>query len=108
MLIYNVFLVILGAVILVVGLIYVFRIVAILRSFGLARPWIILSVLISFFFLGFVFIGLRFLKIDLVPAVTQDGLVTAIFFFGAVSVLTLAILNRNLFVDILGKGIDDA
>ncbi|MGB2965203.1 MAG: hypothetical protein WBB69_14580 [Anaerolineales bacterium] len=33
-----------------VGLIFAFRIVGILRAYGLARPWIVLSPLISFFF----------------------------------------------------------
>jgi len=41
------------------------------------------------------------------PSVTLEGLVTAIFFFGALFVTILAILNRNLFADIFGKGIDD-
>ena len=107
MILNNAIIVIVGAVILVAGLIYAFRIVILLRNFGLARPWIVLSVLISFFLLGYVFTALRFLNIDLLPSVTLEGLVTAIFFFGAVFVTTLAVLNRNLFGDIFGKGISD-
>ena len=104
----NAIIVILGAVILIAGLIYAFRIVSLLRNYGLARPWIVLSVLISFFLLGYVFTALRFLNIDLLPSVTLEGLVTAIFFFGAVFVTVLAVLNNNLFGDIFGKGIDDS
>lgn len=107
MILNNAIIVILGAVILIAGLINAFRIVSLLRSFGLARPWIVLSILISFFLLGYVFTALRFLDIDLLPSVTLEVLVTAIFFFGAVFVTTLAVLNRNLFADIFGKGIDD-
>ena len=103
----NSIIVIAGAVILIAGLIYAFRIVFLLKDFGLARSWIVLSVLISFFLLGYVFTALRFLNIDLLPSVTLESLVTAIFFFGAVFVTTLAVLNRNLFSDIFGKGIDD-
>jgi len=103
----NAIIVIVGAVILIAGLIYAFRIVFLLKDFGLARSWTVLSVLISFFLLGYVFTALRFLNIDLLPSVTLEGLVTAIFFFGAVFVTTLAVLNRNLFGDIFGKGIDD-
>jgi len=104
----NAIVVILGAVILIAGLIYAFRIVSLLRNYGLARPWIVLSVLISFFLFGYVFTALRFLNIDLLPSVTLEGLVTAIFFFGAVFVTVLAVLNNNLFGDIFGKGIDDS
>ncbi len=103
----NAIIVILGAVILVAGLIYALKIVSLLRNYGLARPWIVLSVLISFFLLGYVFTALRFLNVDLLPSVTLEGLVTAIFFFGAVFVTVLAVLNNNLFGDIFGKGIDD-
>ena len=107
MIVSNAIIVISGAVILVMGLIFALRIVGILRDYGLARPWIVLSILISFFFLGYVFTALRFLNIDLLPSVTLEGLVAAIFFFGAVFVVTLAVLNRNLFADIFGKGISD-
>ncbi len=103
----NAIIVILGAVILLAGLIYALKIVSLLRNYGLARPWIVLSVLISFFLLGYVFTALRFLNVDLLPSVTLEGLVTTIFFFGAVFVTVLAVLNNNLFGDIFGKGIDD-
>ena len=103
----NAIIVIAGAVILIAGLIYAFRIVFLLKDFGLARPWIFLSVMIGFFFLGYIFIALLFLDIAMVPAITLEGLVTAIFFFGAVFVTVLAVLNYNLFGDIFGKGIDD-
>jgi hypothetical protein len=103
----NAIIVIMGAVILIAGLIYAIRIVNLLKNYGLARPWIVLSVLISFFLLGYVFTALRFLNVDLLPSVTLEGLVTAIFFFGAVFVTVLAVLNNNLFGDIFGKGIDD-
>lgn len=99
---------IVGAVILIAGLVYAFRIVFLLKDFGLARPWIFLSAMIGFFLLGYIFIALLFLDIAMVPAITLEGLVTAIFFFGAVFVTVLAVLNHNLFGDIFGKGIDDS
>jgi hypothetical protein len=108
MLIQNAIIVIIGAVILCIGLIFVFRIIAILRKFKLARPWIWLAGLISFFFLGYVLTALRFLNINLMGGVSLDNLVTAIFFFGAVFVLILAVLNRNLFADIFGVGLSDS
>jgi len=108
MLVSNAYIVIAGAVILIAGLSYAFRSIGILRTYGLARPWIVLSVLISFFFLGYIFTALMFLGIDLIPSVTLEGLVTSIFFFGAVFVLILTVLNRNLFADIFGRGIDDS
>lgn len=96
-----------GAAILIAGLIYALRIVILLRKFGLARPWIMLSVMIGFFFLGYIFIALLFLDIAMIPAITMEGLVTAIFFLGAIFVTVLVVLNHNLFGDIFGKGIDD-
>ena len=108
MLIQNAIIVIIGAVILSVGLAFIFNIVIILRKFRLARPWIWLSGLISFFFIGYVFTALRFLNIDLFPGVSLENLVTAIFFFGAVFVLILAILNRYLFANIFGIGMSDS
>jgi hypothetical protein len=108
MLVNNAYIVIAGAIILIVGLSYAFRSIKILRIYGLARPWIVLSVLISFFLLGYVFTALLFLDIAMLPAIKLEGLVTAIFFFGAIFVLILAVLNRNLFADIFGQGMDDA
>jgi len=108
MLISNAIVVIIGAGILTVGLLYAVKIIGILKNFGLARPWIVLTALISFFFVGYIFTALRFLNIDLLPTLTLENLVTAIFFFGAVFVLALAILNRNLFASIFGVGISDA
>jgi hypothetical protein len=99
--------VILGAGILVAGLVVALRIVGLLQVYDLARPWILLSVLISFFFLGYVFTALRFLGVELLPGITLEGLVTAIFFFGALFVLALAFLNINLIRDIFGKKIND-
>ena len=104
----NAIIVILGAVILIAGLIYALRIVVLLRNYGLASPWILLSAMIGFFFLGYIFIALLFLDIAMIPSITLEGLVTAIFFFGAVFVTVLAVLNHNLFGDIFGRGIDDA
>jgi hypothetical protein len=101
------FIVIAGSVILLVGLYFVFKNIAILRVYGLARPWIIISVLVSFFFFGYIFVALLFFDIAMVPNITLEGLVTAIFFFGAIFVLTLAVLNKNLLADIFGQGIDD-
>jgi hypothetical protein len=108
MLISNAIVVIIGAGILTAGLIYAIRTIGILKDFGLARPWIVLTNLISFFFVGYIFTALRVLDIDLLPTLTLEDLVTAIFFFGAVFVLVLAILNRNLFASIFGVGISDA
>jgi hypothetical protein len=108
MLILNAIIVIIGAGILSIGLIYALSIIKILRNFNLARPWIMLSLLISFFFFGYVFTALRFLNINLMPGLSLESLVTAIFFFGAVFVMVLAILNRNLFVNIFGIGLSDA
>lgn len=107
MILNNAIIVIAGAVILAAGLIYALRIVVLLKNYGLARPWIFLAAMIGFFFLGYIFIALLFLDIAMVPAITLEGLVTTIFFFGAVFVTVLAILNHNLFGDIFGKGIDD-
>jgi hypothetical protein len=108
MLIQNAIIVIIGAVILSIGLSFALRIIAILRKYKLARPWIWLSSLISFFFFGYVFTALRFMNINLMPGVSLESLVTAIFFFGAVFVLVLAILNVNLFANIFGTGLSDS
>lgn len=99
--------VLLGAAILCIGLIFAFRIIDILRKYGLSRPWTTLTVLISFFFLGYIVTALRFLNIDLIPSISSEFLITAIFFFGALFVLILAILSRNLFISIFGVEIDD-
>jgi hypothetical protein len=107
MLVSNALIVIAGAVILLVGFGFVVSIIRILRVYGLARQWVILSILIAFFFLGYIFTALLFLDIAMVPIVTLEGLVTAIFFFGAIFVLILAVLNRSLFSDIFGVGLDD-
>jgi hypothetical protein len=48
----NALIVIVGAVIMIGGLAYSIRIVLMLRKYGLARPWIMLSVMITFFFIG--------------------------------------------------------
>lgn len=108
MLVNNAYIVIAGAIIMIVALYFAFRSIGILRVYGLARPWIILSTLISFFFLGYIFTALLFLDVAMIPAITLEGLVTAIFFFGAIFVLTLAVLNRNLFADIFGQGLSDS
>ena len=108
MLIRNAIIVIVGAGILSVGLVYAASIIRILRNYNLARPWILLFALISFFFLGYVFTALRFLNIDLMPGLSLENLTTAIFFFGAVFVLILAVLNRNLLANIFGVGISDS
>jgi hypothetical protein len=104
----NAFVVILGAAILLVGLFFTLKIIAILRNFNLARPWIVLFSLISFFLFGYIFTALRFLDINLLPGVSLENLVTAIFFFGAVFVLILAILNRRLFASIFGMDLSDS
>jgi len=107
MLIENAIVVIIGAVVLSIGLVYSLSIIQILKDFNLARPWIMLTTLISFFFIGYIFTALRFLNIDLLPSLSLENLVTAIFFFGAVFVLMLAILNRNLLANIFGMGLND-
>lgn len=107
MIIQNAIVVIIGAGILLVGLFYTLKIIMILRNFNLARPWIVLFSLISFFLFGYIFTALRFLNINLLQGVSLENLVTAIFFFGAVFVLILAILNRNLFASIFGMGLSD-
>lgn len=104
----NAFVVILGAAILLVGLFFTLKIIAILKNFNLARPWIVLFSLISFFLFGYIFTALRFLDINLLPGVSLENLVTAIFFFGAVFVLILAILNRSLFASIFGMDLSDS
>ncbi len=108
MLIENALIIILGAVILTIGLLYAFQIITVLQKYGLSRPWMWLSGLISFFFLGYLFTALRFIGIDLLPGLSLENLVTSIFFFGAIFVLVLAILNYNLFANIFGVGISDA
>ena len=107
MLINNAVIVILGAVILSIGLIFAFRIITILRKYNLSRPWMWLTGLISFFFFGYVFTALRFLGINLLRNLSLEDLVSAIFFFGAIFVLILAVLNYQLFVNIFGVGISD-
>ena len=108
MLIQNAVLVIIGAGILTIGLYYAFGIIQILNKYDLSRPWIVLSSLISFFLIGYIFIALKFVGLDLMPGLTLESLVTAIFFFGAVFVMILAILSRNLFSNIFGMGISDS
>ena len=108
MLIQNAVIVIFGAIILVIGLIFSINIIKILRKFNLARPWMLLATLIGFFLLGYIFTALRFLNFDLLPSITLERLVTAIFFFGAVFVLVLSVLSRNLFADIFGIGVSDS
>ena len=108
MLIRNAIVVIIGAGILSIGLIYALSIIKMLKDFNLARPWIMLTTLISFFFIGYVFTALKFLGIDLMPGLSLENLVTAIFFFGAVFVLVLAILNRTLLANIFGIGLSDS
>jgi hypothetical protein len=108
MIIQNAIVVALGAVILLVGLFYSLKIIAILRNFNLAQPWIVLFSLTSFFLFGYIFTALRFLNINLLPGVSLEDLVTAIFFFGAIFVMILAILNLNLFASIFGIGLSDS
>jgi len=103
----NAIVVIAGAGILTAGLVFALMIIRILRDFDLARPWIVLSTLISFFFVGYLLTALKFLGIELMPDLTLEGLVTALFFFGAVFVLMLAKLNRDLFANIFGIGMSD-
>lgn len=55
MLINNAYFVLAGSVILLIGLYFAFRVIGILRTFGLARPWTVLSTLIGFLFLGYIF-----------------------------------------------------
>jgi hypothetical protein len=104
----NAIIISIGAIILIIGLIYSINIIRILSKYNRARPWILIVFLIAFFLLGYVFTALRFLNIDLLPGVTLEGLVTAIFFFGAIFVLLLAFLNRNLFAGIFGVGVSDS
>ncbi len=108
MLIRNAIVVIIGAGILTIALYFAFGIISILKKYDLSRPWIVLSSLISFFLFGYLFIALKFLGIDLIPSLTLEILVTAIFFFGAVFVMVLTILSRNLFANIFGLGISDS
>ncbi|MFV1950172.1 MAG: hypothetical protein ACC633_09635 [Anaerolineales bacterium] len=72
----NAYIVIAGAIILIVGLYFAIRSILILRIYGLARSWIVLTVLIAFFFFGYIFTALMFLGIELVPSVTLEGIVT--------------------------------
>jgi len=108
MLFQNAVIVIIGAVILIVGLIYAINIVRILNRYNRARPWILIVFLIAFFLLGYVYVALQFLNMNMLPSVTLEALVTAIFFFGAIFVLLIAYLNRNLFANIFGVGVSDS
>lgn len=108
MLLRNAIVVIIGAGILTIGLGFAFSIIKILRKHNKARSWILLTVLIGFFLLGYVFTALRFLGINLLPNFSLENLTTAIFLFGAIFVLALAILNRNLLANIFGIGLSDA
>lgn len=107
MFIQNAIIVMIGAIILTIGLFFTLKIISILSNFNLARPWILIFSLIAFFLFGYIFTALKFLNINLLPGVTLEGLVTAIFFFGAIFVLILAFLNRNLFASIFGLGLSD-
>ena len=100
MLILNAIVVIISAGILSIALIYVLRIIKILKNYDLTQPWIVLTTLIWLFFIGYIFIAFRFLGLDLIPGLSLETLVTVIFLFGAVFVLVLAILNYNLFTNI--------
>jgi len=108
MLILNAIVVIISAGILSIALIYVLRIIKILKKFDLTQPWIVLTTLIWLFFIGYIFIAFRFLGLDLIPGLSFETLVTVIFLFGAVFVLVLAVLNYNLFTNIFGVGISDS
>ncbi len=96
-----------GAVILGVGIYYGFSIIRILSNYDLERPWILLTSVMSFFFLGYVFVTLRFLKIDLLPGLSLEALVTTLLFGGSVFMMALTVLNRNLLSDMFGVGIGD-
>lgn len=103
----NALLVTLGAVIMGAGLIVIIRIVGTLQVYDLVRPWIILASLIFFILIENILTALRFLDLVMLPAVSMEALFSAIFFFGALFVLALAVPNQRLFRDILGKGIND-
>jgi hypothetical protein len=96
-----------GAVILTFGLYYSRKTIRILRKQKLSRPWVILSLLIAFFFLGYAFTGLRLLNIEILPFISNETIVAYVFFFGAIFVLILTYLNLNLFTDIFGIELTD-
>jgi hypothetical protein len=97
-----------SAIILVGGLFVSFRIIRILRNYNLGRPWIILSSFIFFFLFGYGYIALRFLGINLISGLSIENLMTVIFLFSAIFVVTLSVLNLNLMRNVFGSGISDA
>ncbi|MFW9928550.1 MAG: hypothetical protein ACFFD1_04085 [Candidatus Thorarchaeota archaeon] len=100
-------LVILGSLFLLIGLYYSYNIIRILKREGLAKPWIVLSVLITFFLIGYFFIILRFSNIEILPQITIEFIIAFVFFFGSIFAVLLTYLNRNLFEDIFGLDLTD-
>lgn len=104
----NAIFVIISSVILIIGLLYALDTINILQKFNLARPWIILSILISIFLLGYFLIFLEFLNFVMLPWLSFENLVTAIFLLGSIFVLVMATLNRELMINIFGVGMSNA
>ncbi len=104
----NGIIVLISAAILIFGLFYAFRISKILQNYKLARPWKILTTLIFFFFFGYIFIALRFFGYEIFDFLSLENIMTAIFFFGALFVMTLSVLNYNLMISIFGVWIKDS
>ena len=107
MLIFESTLVVLGSLVLLVGLYFAIRIVGVLQKEGRAQAWIVLTVIIALFLLGYVFIGLRFLGYQLLTDISNEIVVAWVFLAGAVFVTTLTFLNSRLFSEIFGEEISD-
>ncbi len=96
-----------GALILLVGLFYSFRIISILRRQNLAVAWIVLTVLIVFFLIGFILFALQTLGLGLLANIPVESIAAWVFFFGSIFVLMMTFLNNRLFVDIFGIRLSD-
>lgn len=104
---FNTILVIIGAFILLIGLMFSFRIVSTLKEQNLSVAWTILTVLIVFFLIGFVLFAMQTMGLGLLANIPVESIAAWVFFFGSIFVLILTILNNRLFDDIFGIRLTD-
>jgi hypothetical protein len=96
-----------GALILLAGLYYSFKIVSILQKQNLAPAWIVLTILIVFFLVGFILFALQTMGLGLLVNIPIESIASWVFFFGSIFVLMLTVLNSRLFIDIFGIRLSD-
>jgi len=107
MLTFEIVLVIVGASILLIGLFYARSIIRQMKEKRLARPWQFIYILVIFFFFAYAFIALRLVDLNLLSSVSNETIVAYVFFFGAIFVLTVTYLNKQIFTNIFGLDISD-